>query len=68
MFGDYDTGLTVTELSRYSRTLNGVKSEYKARPSATTPLRRSPPRPMSRIEIRATDFRRVQTVARQSDD
>lgn len=29
MFGDYDTGLTVTELSRYSRTLNGVKSEFK---------------------------------------
>lgn len=29
MFGDYDTGLTVTELSRYSRSLNGVKSEYK---------------------------------------
>jgi uncharacterized repeat protein (TIGR01451 family) len=29
MFGDYDTGLTVTELSRYSRTLNGAKSEYK---------------------------------------
>jgi uncharacterized repeat protein (TIGR01451 family) len=29
MFGDYDTNLTVTELSRYSRTLNGVKSEYK---------------------------------------
>lgn len=29
LFGDYDTGLTVTELSRYSRTLNGVKSEFK---------------------------------------
>jgi uncharacterized repeat protein (TIGR01451 family) len=29
MFGDFDTGLTVTELSRYSRTLNGVKSEFK---------------------------------------
>jgi uncharacterized repeat protein (TIGR01451 family) len=29
MFGDYDTGLTVTELARYSRTFNGVKSEYK---------------------------------------
>ncbi len=29
MFGDFDTGLTVTELSRYSRTVNGVKSEYK---------------------------------------
>jgi len=29
MFGDYDTGLTVTELGRYSRTLNGLKSEYQ---------------------------------------
>ena len=30
LFGDYDTGLTVTEFSRYSRTLNGLKSEYKS--------------------------------------
>lgn len=29
LFGDYDTGLTVTELGRYSRTLNGAKTEYK---------------------------------------
>ena len=29
LFGDYDTGLTVTEFSRYSRTVNGLKSEYK---------------------------------------
>ena len=29
LFGDFDTGLTVTELSRYSRSLNGVKSEWK---------------------------------------
>ena len=29
MFGDYDTGLSVTELSRYSRRLNGIKSEYQ---------------------------------------
>jgi uncharacterized repeat protein (TIGR01451 family) len=28
LFGDYETGLTVTELSRYSRRLNGLKSEY----------------------------------------
>lgn len=28
MFGDFNTGITMTELSRYSRTLNGVKSEY----------------------------------------
>ncbi|MCK5804262.1 MAG: DUF11 domain-containing protein, partial [Lentisphaeria bacterium] len=31
MFGDYDTGLDVTELSRYGRSLNGFKSEYKGR-------------------------------------
>jgi len=29
LFGDFDTGLTVTELGRYSRTLTGLKSEYK---------------------------------------
>ena len=29
MFGDFDTGLTVTEFSRYSRSLTGVKSEYR---------------------------------------
>jgi uncharacterized repeat protein (TIGR01451 family) len=29
LFGDYDTGLTVTEFSRYSRSVNGLKSEYQ---------------------------------------
>lgn len=29
LLGDYDTGLTVTELSRYSRNFNGFKSEMK---------------------------------------
>ncbi len=29
MFGDYDTGLTVTDLSRYDRLFNGVKSAYQ---------------------------------------
>lgn len=29
LFGDYDTGLTVTEFSRYSRSLTGLKSEYR---------------------------------------
>ncbi|MFQ5596838.1 MAG: hypothetical protein ACE5GK_02190 [Nitrospiria bacterium] len=28
LFGDYDTELTVTELSRYQRSLTGLKSEY----------------------------------------
>ena len=31
MFGDYDTGLTVTELSRYSRRLNGIKTEFHSK-------------------------------------
>ncbi len=31
LFGDYDTGLTVTELSRYSRRMNGLKSEYRGK-------------------------------------
>ncbi len=29
LFGDYRTGLTVTELSRYERVLDGIHSEYK---------------------------------------
>ncbi len=29
LFGDFQTNMTVTQLSNYSRTLNGVKSEYK---------------------------------------
>lgn len=28
LFGDYETGLTVTELTRYSRTFNGFKADY----------------------------------------
>jgi uncharacterized repeat protein (TIGR01451 family) len=30
LFGDYNTGLTVTELSRYSRSLTGLKAEYNS--------------------------------------
>src|SRR5882724_11421087 len=29
MFGDFDTGLTVTELSRYDRLFTGAKSGYQ---------------------------------------
>jgi uncharacterized repeat protein (TIGR01451 family) len=28
LFGDYDTGLNVTELTRYSRSMNGLRTEY----------------------------------------
>ena len=29
LFGDYDTGLTTTEFARYSRSVTGLKSEFK---------------------------------------
>lgn len=31
LFGDFDTNLTTTELSRYSRRMNGVKAEYQGK-------------------------------------
>lgn len=31
LFGDYDTGLNVTELAAYQRTLTGIKTEYNGR-------------------------------------
>lgn len=31
LFGDFDTGLTVTELSRYSRSMTGVKTEFQGK-------------------------------------
>lgn len=30
LFGDYETGFTQSELSRYSRTVNGFKTEYRS--------------------------------------
>jgi uncharacterized repeat protein (TIGR01451 family) len=29
LFGDFETGFTITELSRYSRTMNGFKTDYR---------------------------------------
>jgi hypothetical protein len=48
LFGDYDTGLTVTELSRYSRKMNGVKAELNTK----------------NIEVNAFGARTDQTYAR----
>jgi uncharacterized repeat protein (TIGR01451 family) len=36
LFGDTDAGLTRTELNRYSRRLNGLKSEYRGRHAGFT--------------------------------
>jgi hypothetical protein len=36
LFGDYETGLTVTELSRYSRTMTGFKADYAGERAGVT--------------------------------
>lgn len=36
LFGDFETGLTATQLGRYSRTLNGAKAEYAGKRIAAT--------------------------------
>lgn len=36
LFGDFDTGLSVTELTRYQRTLTGAKVEWKGKNAAAT--------------------------------
>ena len=55
LFGDFDTGLTVTELSRYSRSLTGLKTE-NATPSTSpsTPSPATPTRASSRTRSAAT--------------
>ena len=51
LFGDYDTGLTQTQLSRYSRTLNGVKSENGGGPVVFTVFAAQSPQHFARDEI-----------------
>ncbi len=53
LFGDYDTGLTVTELSRYSRRFNGFKSEYDGRNFDLTAFASRTDQAFMRDEIRA---------------
>ena len=37
LFGDFETGLTDTQLTRYSRTLNGVKAAYRGQARLRSP-------------------------------
>lgn len=52
LFGDYDTGLTVTELSRHSRTLNGLKSEYRGKQFGYSAFAARSSQSMNKDEIR----------------
>lgn len=51
LFGDYDTGLTQTKLSRYSRTLTGLKAEDAEGPLVFTVFAAETPQTSVRDEI-----------------
>ncbi|MGI9247900.1 MAG: OmpA family protein [Woeseiaceae bacterium] len=52
LFGDYDTGLSVTELSRYQRRFNGFKSEYRGENVGYTAFAAETDQSFNRDEIR----------------
>jgi uncharacterized repeat protein (TIGR01451 family) len=51
LFGDYNTGLTQTQLSRYNRTLNGIKSENAGGPVNFVMFAAETPQNYARDEI-----------------
>ena len=52
LFGDFDTGLSVTDLARYQRRFNGIKSEYRGRNIGYTAFAAETDQSFNRDEIR----------------
>lgn len=52
LFGDFDTGLTVTELSRYQRVLTGMQTEWRGRNMSGTAFHAETPQGFIRDDIR----------------
>ncbi|MDH3615914.1 MAG: OmpA family protein, partial [Gammaproteobacteria bacterium] len=52
LFGDFDTGLSVTELARYERRFNGLKTEYRGENVAYTAFAAETDQSLNRDEIR----------------
>ncbi len=52
LFGDFDTGLSVTDLARYQRRFNGLKSEYRGRNVGYTAFAAESDQSFNRDEIR----------------
>jgi outer membrane protein OmpA-like peptidoglycan-associated protein len=52
MFGDYETGLSITDLTRYQRRFNGVKSEYRGKNFGFTAFAAETDQSFNRDEIR----------------
>jgi uncharacterized repeat protein (TIGR01451 family) len=54
LFGDYETGLNDTQLTRYSRALNGVKAEYRSEHVAATAFAADTPLRHRRDQLQGT--------------
>ena len=52
LFGDFDSGLSVTELARYQRRFNGFKSEYRGENFAYTAFAAETDQVFNRDELR----------------
>jgi hypothetical protein len=52
LFGDYETGLSVTDLARYQRRFNGLKSEYRGQNVGYTAFAAETDQSFNRDEIR----------------
>ena len=65
LFGDYNTGLTVTQLSRYSRTLNGVKSELGGGPLVYNAFAAETAQQHARDEVRGDGTSGLYRLARR---
>ena len=52
LFGDFDTGLTVTELTRYQRVLTGIQTEWRGRNLSGTAFHAETPQGFIRDDVR----------------
>jgi uncharacterized repeat protein (TIGR01451 family) len=66
LFGDYDTGMTVTELSRYSRKFNGIKTAYDGRRFGFTAFATDTDQSYARDEIRGDGTSGLYRLSRSS--
>ncbi len=66
MFGDYNTGLTVTELGRYSRSLTGIKTEYQDEKVTVTAFASETRQAFVKDEIRGEGTSGLYRLSRQN--
>lgn len=66
LFGDFTTGMTVTELSRYSRTLNGLKTEYQGEKVEATAFASDTSQAFVRDELRGDGTSGLYHLTRRS--